>query len=88
VAAAQAFLYFVDKQGEKAAAAEALMLERLETLHLLSRRQKFSWPYPVPYPPREARPVWPASAWPVLEDALTDRLADNAKAVPLRGCAA
>jgi WD40 repeat protein/Flp pilus assembly protein TadD len=83
VAAVQVFLFVVDKQTEKAGAAEKLMLERLETLQPLSRRQKFSWPYPLRYTPPEIPPVWPVSAWPVLEEALTDRLADDAKAVPL-----
>ncbi|HZY90735.1 MAG TPA: tetratricopeptide repeat protein, partial [Gemmataceae bacterium] len=83
VAAAQAFLFAVDEQGEKAAAAETRVLERLEVLHPLSQRQKFRWPYPLPYAEPEAPPVWPASAWPVLEAALTERLADNAKAGPL-----
>jgi WD40 repeat protein/tetratricopeptide (TPR) repeat protein len=83
VAGCQAFLYLVDEQGEKAAAAETLLLERLEILHPLSRQKEVSMPGGRPQPQPEASPVWPAPAWPLLETALTERLEKNAKAVPL-----
>jgi WD40 repeat protein/tetratricopeptide (TPR) repeat protein len=80
VAAARAFLYVVDGQREKAAAAEELLVERLEVLHPLSSQRQRTVPGWQRDPEPEAPPVWPDSAWPVLEEELTQRLARNARA--------
>jgi eukaryotic-like serine/threonine-protein kinase len=85
VAASQVFLYIADGQKEKAAAAEKRMLRRLEILQPLSRQWAVSAPGWELGPLQEVPPVWPAPAWPLFEEELTQRLAekDNASAVPL-----
>jgi WD40 repeat protein/tetratricopeptide (TPR) repeat protein len=85
VVAWQTFLYVVDEQEMKAAAAEQRLLERLQVLCPLSRQtapRGESWVFGYPTAP-EAPAVWPATAWPILEEELTQRLAKNPKVVAL-----
>jgi WD40 repeat protein/tetratricopeptide (TPR) repeat protein len=72
VAAWQAFLYVVDKQEEKASAAQTRMLEQVKILHPGDP----GWLGSVP----EKSPPWA-----LLEEELTRRLAERAKAAPLLG---
>jgi tetratricopeptide (TPR) repeat protein len=87
VAAWQAFLDVVDGRGEKAAAAEKRMLDRLEILsarnpQLVAAAIGGMSGASAP-PASEAAPVWPASSWPRLEEELTRCLADKGRAVSL-----
>jgi WD40 repeat protein/tetratricopeptide (TPR) repeat protein/tRNA A-37 threonylcarbamoyl transferase component Bud32 len=80
VAAWQAFLHVVDKQGEKAVAAEKRMLERLPFLLRYTRTR--------PEAARGNSVFWrkPSTAsptWTLLKEELTQRLVADAKAVPL-----
>ncbi len=77
VAAWQAFLYVMDKQEEKAAAAERRMLHQLPfLLGVTGNRSEVALRDPKPL-----RPSFPA--WTMLHEELTQCLATNGKAVPL-----
>jgi WD40 repeat protein/tetratricopeptide (TPR) repeat protein len=67
VAAARAFVFAVDQQEAKATAAEKTLLELREIVNPLGRQK--------PAVQTEEPLAWPESAWPVLEDTLTERLA-------------
>jgi WD40 repeat protein/tetratricopeptide (TPR) repeat protein len=86
VAAWLAFLYFVQKQDDKAAAAEKRAWEGIDALHPLRPQKMVFNPFlfsPFGMEPPEPAPVWPATAWPRLEEELTRSLADHPEAVPL-----
>jgi WD40 repeat protein/tetratricopeptide (TPR) repeat protein len=87
VPACQALLYRVSKEDKKADAAEERLVEQLQVLNPFSRQREDSVP-----PTGQARiflglelpPVWPATAWPLLDEILTQRLAAGESAALLR----
>jgi WD40 repeat protein/tetratricopeptide (TPR) repeat protein len=79
VAAARAFVSAIEQPEPKAAAAESALLEQVEILNPLGPQR--------PVGQTDEPLSWPESAWPVLEDALTERLAQakTARLLRLRG---